>query len=50
MAEIEFSVLARECLDRRIPDQASLKTEIAAWKKRRNNLSRTNDNISWILR
>jgi DDE superfamily endonuclease len=43
MAEIEFSVLACECLDRRIPDQASLKTEIAAWEKRRNNLSRTVD-------
>lgn len=44
MAEIEFSVLARECLDRRIPDQASLKTEIAAWETRRNNLSRT---VNW---
>lgn len=43
MAEIEFSVLARECLSRRIPDQASLKTEIEAWAKRRNNLSRTVD-------
>lgn len=43
MAEIEFSVLARQCLNRRIPDQASLKTEIAAWEKRRNNLSPTVD-------
>lgn len=43
MAEIEFSVLARECLSRRIPDQASLKTEIEAWEKRRNDLSRTVD-------
>ena len=30
MAEIEFSVLARECLDRRIPDKATLETEVAA--------------------
>ena len=43
MAEIEFSVLARECLDRRIPNKATLKTEIAAWEARRNNLSRTVD-------
>jgi hypothetical protein len=43
MAEIEFSVLARECLDRRIPDKATLETEVAAWEKRRNHLSRTVD-------
>lgn len=43
MAEIEFSVLARECLDRRIPDKATLSTEVAAWEKRRNHLSRTVD-------
>jgi len=43
MAEIEFSVLARECLNRRMTDQATLKTEIAAWETRRNNLSRTVD-------
>jgi DDE superfamily endonuclease len=36
MAEIELSVLSRQCLDRRIPDQETLKTEIAAWEKRRN--------------
>jgi hypothetical protein len=50
MAEIEFSVLARECLDRRIPDQASLKTEIAAWEKRRNNLSRTGEKAIYYRR
>ena len=43
MAEIEFSVVVRECLHRRIPDQATLKTEIAAWETRRNNFSRTVD-------
>ena len=36
MAEIELSVLSRQCLSRRIPDQATLKQEIQAWQKRRN--------------
>jgi len=36
MAEIEFSVLMRQCLDRRIPDEETLCQEIAAWEKARN--------------
>lgn len=36
MAEIEFSVLSKQCLDRRIPDQATLKREIQAWQQQRN--------------
>jgi hypothetical protein len=36
MAEIELSVLARQCLDRRIPDAAVLKCSVAAWETRRN--------------
>ncbi len=32
MAEIELSILSRQCLDRRIPNQETLKTEIAAWQ------------------
>ena len=36
MAEIELSVLSRECLCRRIPDQETLKHEIQAWQNRRN--------------
>jgi len=43
MAEIELSVLARECLDRRIPDQTILSQEIRAWEERRNHLERTVD-------
>jgi DDE superfamily endonuclease len=39
MAEIEFSVLSRQCLDRRIPDFDILKTEVAAWEERRNHES-----------
>ncbi len=36
MAECELSVLARQCLDRRIPDKATLEDEAAAWEMRRN--------------
>ena len=36
MAEIEFSVLSRQCLSRRIPDQQTLKCEVQAWQNRRN--------------
>ena len=36
MAELEWSVLARQCLARRIPDPATLQTEIAAWVAARN--------------
>lgn len=43
MAEIELSVLQRQCLDRRIPDEATLKQEIKAWEERRNNMRATID-------
>lgn len=36
MAEIELSVLQRQCLDRRIADEETLKREIAAWEEYRN--------------
>jgi hypothetical protein len=36
MAEIEFSVLSRQCLDRRIEDKALLTSEVEAWEKERN--------------
>src|SRR5262245_14641433 len=36
MAEIELSILQRQCLDRRIPDEATLKHAIAAWEPQRN--------------
>ena len=36
MAEIEIGVLARQCLNRRIPDQAALRRESKAWQDRRN--------------
>ena len=36
MAELEWSVLARQGLARRIPDQATLEAEVAAWVVARN--------------
>jgi transposase len=36
MAEIELSVLARQCLSRSIGDKESLKTEVKAWEEKRN--------------
>ncbi len=36
IAEIELSVLGRQCLDRRLPDQATLTDEVAAWVAERN--------------
>lgn len=43
MAEIELSVLQRQCLDRRIADQPTLKQEIAAWELARNEEKATID-------
>jgi hypothetical protein len=40
MAEIELSILSRQCLDRRIPDQEALKIEVAAWQTKRNAIAR----------
>ncbi len=42
-AEIEFSVLAGQCLDRRIPDMALLTHEVAAWERDRNAAEATVD-------
>ncbi len=36
MAELEFSVLSRQCLDRRIPDPETLRQAIATWEAARN--------------
>ncbi len=43
MAEIEFSILSRQCLDRRIGDEASLIQEIALWERNRNKAKATVD-------
>ncbi len=38
MAESELSILARQCLDRRIAEVGTLVREVAAWERRRNRL------------
>jgi transposase len=43
MAEIELSVLARQCLGQRIPDVATLAEEVAAWEQRRNEAGARTD-------
>jgi hypothetical protein len=35
IAEIELSVLSRQCLDRRVPDFETLEVEVASWQERR---------------
>ncbi len=44
LAEIELGVLAAQCLDRRLPDRATLEREVAAWEADRNAATRT---IHW---
>jgi transposase len=36
MVEIEIGVMVAQCLDRRIPDKATLISEVARWERRRN--------------
>jgi transposase len=43
MAEIELSVLGRQCLDRRISNIERLRNEIRAWQQQRNAMSKTID-------
>lgn len=37
MAELEFSALARQCLNRRIPDKSELIRHVTAWTTERNH-------------
>ncbi len=39
MAEIELAILSSQCLDRRIPDEDTLTTEVAAWEQTRNEMA-----------
>ena len=43
IAECEFSVLSRQCLDRRIADIDTLRNEISAWTEERNRTSKPVD-------
>lgn len=47
MAELEFSVLARQCLSRRVADAETLAREVAAWERRRNE---ARVKIHWCFR
>ena len=44
MAEIEFSVLKRQCLNRRIPDQQTLIDQVSVWQTNRNSAQAT---VNW---
>lgn len=44
MAEIELSALKGQCLDRRIPNMATMWAEVAAWEKDRHNNAKK---IAW---
>jgi len=43
MAEIELSILSRQCISRRIPDQETLRREVEIWGKERNEKESTVD-------
>jgi transposase len=43
MAECELSVLERQCLAGRIPDEDTLRREVSIWNEGRNNRSKTID-------
>ena len=44
IAEIELSVFSRQCLNRRIPDLETLRSEAEAWQKHRN---KTANRVDW---
>jgi transposase len=44
MAEIELSVLSRQCLEQRVPDFETLQAEVEAWQNRRNA---TSGKVDW---
>ncbi len=44
MAEVELSGLARQCLNRRIADAATLEHAVVAWERARNTAQLT---INW---
>jgi transposase len=47
MAEIELSVLSRQCLDRRVADFETLEVEVASWQERRDEKG---GQIEWRFR
>ena len=47
MVECEFSVLSRQCLNRRIPDFDLLAQEVTAWEEKRNSEGAT---VNWLFK
>lgn len=47
MVEIEFSVLSRQCLNRRIPNIETMEQEVAAWTGERNQQQAT---VNWCFK
>jgi hypothetical protein len=43
MAEVALAVVSGQCLDRRLPDSVMVRSEIAAWERRRNAEAATID-------
>jgi hypothetical protein len=43
MTECEFSVLGRQCLDRRLSDILTVAREVEAWVKQRNQSNKSMD-------
>jgi transposase len=46
MVEIEIGVMVSQCLDRRIPDKATLVSEVGDWRRRRN---KEGARINWLF-
>lgn len=46
MVEIEIGVMVGQCLDRRIPDKSTLRSEVSQWEHRRNAEGAT---INWLF-
>lgn len=46
MAEIEFAALAKQCLDRRLPDVPQMSRHVLAWADQRNLEGRT---VNWTF-
>ncbi len=44
MVELEFSILVRQCLDRRLPDRERVRREVEAWVQVRNAARAT---VNW---
>jgi hypothetical protein len=43
MADIARAIVARQCLNRRIPERATMPREAAAWQQRRNRCQATSE-------